>query len=119
MELATIDLGDIGALGDGADITLPGGTTLFYDDAAAAPAGFTFTGGSPDIITVDRVNNPIELVSGDTLVFQTPAAQADGNFRVQRISLHLTEAVTPVIPEPTSLGLLGVLGLGIVARRRR
>ena len=61
----------------------------------------------------------IDISSGQTFIFQTPAGQTSGNFRLQRLSLHLTEAATPAIPEPTSLGLLGVLGLGIVARRRR
>ena len=62
----------------------------------------------------------IDISSGQTFIFQTLAGQAvNQDFRLQRISLHVTEAVAPVIPEPTSLGLLGVLGLGIVARRRR
>ena len=59
---------------------------------------------------------PIALVSGATLVFNTPAGQAGGEFRVQRLTLHLDPIV---VPEPSSLGLLGLLGLGIVARRRR
>ena len=112
VQLANIDLGNLGAPGDAADVTLPDGTTIFFDNAAVAPAGFTFN--TNENITVDRDTNPINLNSGDAFVFNTPAGQTGGEFRVQRISLHLT----PVVPEPSSLALLGLLG-GVVAIRRR
>ena len=119
MQLATIDLGSIGSATDGAVVALPGGTTLTFSDDDNAPAGFTFSPvdadgeRQPDIITVNRDTNPINLNSGDAFVFSTPVNNT-GEFRVQRISLHLTSA----IPEPSSLALLGLLG-GVVAIRRR
>ena len=113
VQLANIDLGNLGAPGDGGDVTFPDGSVVTFLDAATAPAGFEFNAGT-DIITVNRDTNPINLNSGDAFVFNTPAGQTDGEFRVQRISLHLT----PAIPEPSSLALLGLLG-GVVAIRRR
>ena len=53
VELVSIDLGNIGAPGDGGNVTLPDGTTLTYLDGATAPTGFTFTDGTPDVITAD------------------------------------------------------------------
>ena len=110
--MVSIDFGNIGAPGDGGNVTLPDGTTLTYLDGATAPTGFTFTNGTPDVITADP---QIALATGDTFVFDTPPGTTD-SFRFQRLSLHI-KSVT--VPEPTSLGLLGLLGLGIVTRRRR
>ena len=59
----------------------------------------------------------IDISSGQTFIFQTPAGQAvNEDFRLQRISLHVKDA--EVVPEPSSLALLGLLG-GVVAIRRR
>ena len=109
--MVSIDFGNIGDPLDGGNVTLPDGTTLTYLDGATPPTGFTFTNGTPDVITADP---QIALVTGDTLVFDTPPGTT-GEFRVQRLSLH----IKPAVPEPTSLGLLVLLGLGIVTRRRR
>ena len=118
VQLTNIDVGNIGGADDGANITLTDGTNFDFHDDATAPAGLVF--GAADIISVAD-GNEIDISSGQTFIFQTPTGQAvNQDFRLQRISLHVKDAVVaPVIPEPTSLGLLGVLGLGIVARRRR
>ena len=61
VQLATIDLGNIGGAGDAAVVGLPGGTTLTFSDANTAPDGFTFSDlndsdqRAPDIITVNRL----------------------------------------------------------------
>ena len=116
VQFAEIDLGNIGGASDGAIVTLTDGTSFTFSDVATAPAGFEFTGGPPDEIRLaETAPAVIDITSGQTFIFETSSTE---NFRLQRLSLHLTEA-TSAIPEPTSLGLLGVLGLGIVARRRR
>ena len=112
VQLANIDLGATGGATDGAVVALPNGTTLTFSDEDTAPAGFTFD--TNDIITVNRDTNPINLNSGDAFVFSTPVGNT-GEFRVQRISLHLDPIV---VPEPSSLALLGLLG-GVVGIRRR
>ena len=117
VQFVELDLGNIGGATDGAIVTLTDGTSFTFSDVATAPAGFAFTGGPPDEIRLaDTDPAVIDITSGQTFIFEPSST---GTFRVQRLSLHLTPAVAPVIPEPTSLGLLGVLGLGIVARRRR
>ena len=116
VQLEEIDLGNIGGASDGAIVTLTDGTSFTFSDVATAPAGFAFTGGPPDeILLDDTAPAVINITSGQTFIFEPSST---GNFRLQRLSLHLTPVAVVAIPEPTSLALLGLLG-GVVAIRRR
>ena len=116
VRLVEIDLGNIGGATDGAIVTLTDGTSFTFSDVATAPAGFAFTGGPPDeILLDDTAPAVINITSGQTFIFEPSST---GNFRLQRLSLHLTPVAVVAIPEPTSLALLGLLG-GVVAIRRR
>ena len=73
VELTNVDLGNIGDAGDGGDVTFPDGSMVTFLDDATAPAGFEFNNGDNIAPTT-----PIALVSGATLVFNTPAGQDGG-----------------------------------------
>ena len=101
----------------------------FNEDVVVTQIDFASFGTDSEIL----LNGTDLLTSGNVVDFDPGFAISAGDtFSIEAISVDGTtgsdvglqsitvEVVTSTgIPEPTSLGLLGFLGLGIVARRRR
>ena len=102
----------------------------FNEDVVVTQIDFASFGADSEILL-----NGTDLLTSGNVVDLDPgfAISAGDTFSIEAISVDNTtgsdvglqsitvEVVTSPtgVPEPTSLGLLGVLGLGIVARRRR
>jgi hypothetical protein len=83
----------------------------------------TWTVDGLKIATIDTTMDPAWAYSGSDIFFGqfdiNATSSADTNARALLFGLVDNVLVTDVVPEPTALSLVGLLGLTAVSRRRR
>ena len=87
-------------------------------DAVTDNATLSISGGTAQVFggDADFTASPIFLSDGDTLIFSSTSTETN-NFRINDFDLHIQPL--SVVPEPSSLALLGLGSLALIGRRKR
>jgi hypothetical protein len=105
--------------GTAAGVTSPG----IYFLGIADPSEYPLNNEGQNIFGLTGATGTFTPVTGDTALSTTVATSwttplANTSFVAPSSTITLTGAGFAVVPEPTTLGLLGVASLGLLARRR-
>jgi len=89
-----------------------------YDGTKNVPGPFNFTVGSPQVVFSGITYDGLSMV-GSTSFSILNWLRDNNNFNTSSLRVYGMSEQLTVIPEPSSLGLLALGAVGLVARRKR